>query len=108
MGMNAEVIGIGTFRRSIAPFLGYPEESYANTREGVTIAEMVFFIETGSFESRKLAACFHIDPWDFNQHELDASIADLAGLRELFGEKMVCSFVALRDAGFRFFFLPNG
>ena len=108
MGMTSNVIGIGTFRRSIVPFLEYSEERYANTCEGVTIAQNVFFIETGSTDSRKLAACLHIDPWDFNQHELDASTADLAGLRDLFGEESVCSFVALRDAGFRFFFLPNG
>ena len=106
--MNAEIVAIGTFRRSLVPFLQYPEAYYANTREGVTIAETVFFIESGTTESRKLADCFHIDPWDFNQHELDPAGADLEGLRELFGDQDVRSFVGLRDARFRFFFLPNG
>jgi hypothetical protein len=108
MGMNAEVIAIGPFHRSIIPFLQYPADQYANTREGVTIAEKVFFIESGTSESRKLAACFGVDPWDFNHHELDPRSADLDHLRDLFGEEAVRSFVGLRDAGFRFFFLPNG
>lgn len=58
MGMNAEVIAIGIFRRSIVPFLQYPASYYARTREGVTIAEQVFFIESGATDSRRLADCF--------------------------------------------------
>ena len=108
MGMNAEVIAIGTFQRSIVPYLQYPKEYYVNTRDGVRIAETVFFVESGSSESRQLAAGFGVDPWDFNQHELDPARADIELLREMFGDEMVRSFEGLRDAGFSFFFLPNG
>ena len=108
MGMNAEIVGIGTFRRAIVPYLQYPEAFYANTREGVHIIDTIFYVETGSTESRRLASCFGIDPWDFNQHEFDGTKADLTSLRELFSDEEVRRFVGLREAGFKFFFLPNG
>jgi hypothetical protein len=108
MGMNAEIIGVGVFRRGIVPHLQYPADFYANTRDGVNIVESIFVVETGSTESRQLASCFGIDPWDFNRHELDATAANIAALGELFDDKEVQRFKGLRDAGFKFFFLPNG
>lgn len=108
MGMNAAVIGIGPFSRELVPHLEYPADRYEHTREGVTIAVSVFFVESGSTDSRRLAEFFSIDPWDFNQHELDAGRADLAALRAFFDERATDDFIALRSAGFRFFFMPNG
>ena len=108
MGLQSVVLGIGPFSREIVPYLGYDEDKHADTREGITIVEYVFFSESGTTESLELAKCFGIDPWDFNQHELDPAKADLEGLEILFDAESVASFVALERAGFRFFFMPNG
>jgi len=107
MGLNAQVIAIGQFTRTVVPFLQYPGEFYARTREGVTSPETVFFVETGTTASVELASCFGVDALDFNQHELDARSADLERLRAMFGEDGVVRFQGLREAGFRFYFLPN-
>ena len=58
--------------------------------------------------SRELAGCFNISAWDFNQHELDPHVADVPKLREMFGDKEVEIFEALRSANFKFYFQPNG
>jgi hypothetical protein len=108
MGLTAQVFAVGTFSGSVVPYLNYPPAFYANTREGVVLPEIVFWIETGSNASRELASCFEVDPWDFNRHELDPSVVDLPRLTQLVGEDDVARFLGLRSAGFRFFFLPNG
>lgn len=114
MGMSAEVLAVGPFRRSLLPFLGHPAERYAATREGATLVESVFRTPEGSSRSRQLAECLGIDPWDFNTHAFNPWSVDLAALRELFAGALhgeahpVDAFVGLREAGFEFFFLPNG
>lgn len=108
MGMAAEVIAIGPFSKDIVNNLEYPKELYANVKDGTKIAQNVFSIDSGSTESQKLAKAFKIDPWNFNQHLLNSHQADLNLLKELFSEEEVEDFVALRNAGFDFFFLPNG
>jgi hypothetical protein len=95
MVMQAEIVAIGPFQRPIVPYLEYPEAYYTNTREGVIIAVKVFCIETGTTESVELAACFHIDPWDFNQHELNPENADAQSLRDLAGEEDFKRFLGL-------------
>jgi hypothetical protein len=105
--MNAEVIAIGPFSRAIIPHLQYPADRYADTRDGITVVETVFFAETTS-GSVALAECFHVDPWDFNQHELDPARADLARLQQITSADEVARFLALRTAQFRFFYRPNG
>ncbi len=108
MGMTADVLAIGPYRSALTEHMEYPSELYTNTREGATILRELFQVYEGSTRSRELADCFGIDPWDFNQHELDPARADLPKLRQMFGEKEVATFQALRDAGFKFYFRPNG
>ena len=110
MGMAADVLAIGPFRPSLLPHLDYPAHLHARTSEGATLIETVFETSEGSTRSRALAACFGIDPWDFDAHALDAGAADVERLRTLFSEELelVEKFLALREAGFRFYFRPNG
>jgi hypothetical protein len=37
--MNAEILGIGIFRRTTVQYLQYPEAYYVNTCEGVNYTE---------------------------------------------------------------------
>ncbi len=112
MGMSAEVFAIGPFLRELVPHLTHVPERYAATREGTLLIERVFSTPEGSSRSRELATCLGIDPWDFRGHAVDASRADIERLHGMFdpyGQSVwVQRFVALRDAGYRFFFRPNG
>jgi hypothetical protein len=114
MGMCAEIIAIGPYSSGIAKFLNYPAELFANTRPGTVVSSRLFGIAEGSSLSREFAAFLGIsDPWDFNQHKIDAARIDLAGLR-LFGQVYeeyngdVTALLALLMAGFEFHFRPEG
>ncbi len=121
MGMDAEILAVGPFHARLAEHLPFPAKFYAGTQEGATVLRFLFPCAT-SGESWLLAECLQIDPWNFNQHKFDPHqldedlLLDRTGrLAEItsFGwsfdvEKEWKSFVALRDAGFDFYFLPNG
>ena len=102
---SAEIIAVGPFRLDVADFLEYGAEMYADTREGATVIVTVACVLEDSAATRALARSFGIDPWDFNAHELDPWRADLDSLRTVSGEERpVETLVALREAGFRFYF----
>jgi hypothetical protein len=105
VGMNAEVIAIGPYSEAVADHLAHPREYYAETRLGTTVLVKVFEGVTSEL-SCKLASCFGASAWDFNTHELDPTKADLEALSSEFDG--VANFIALRAAGFRFFYMPNG
>ncbi len=109
MGMTAQILAIGPFRKELAQYLNYPADYYAQTREGVPVISFLFQC-FGSSQSEELAACFALDPWDFNQHKIVPGRVDVARLKEAFREtpKDIDAFVAMRTAGFEFFFVPNG
>ncbi|MGK3990279.1 hypothetical protein WME99_44960 [Sorangium sp. So ce136] len=114
MGMCAEVIAVGSYSAGIADVLDYHRDRYATTREGAVVTRRLFGIGEGSGLSREFAALLGImDPWDFNQHEIDPSRVDVPGLRE-FGRRYpdyeddVGAFEALCAAGFKFHFRPEG
>jgi hypothetical protein len=107
MGMNAEVLAIGPFQSAIVPHLEYGADLYSKTREGAPVIRFLFECEH-SPQSRELAACFGVEPWDFNQHHLNPSTADVQRLTAAFDAADVEVFVALRAAGFDFYYVPNG
>ena len=96
MGMSASVLAVGGFRQSILEFMEYQPKFYTDTREGAPILRFVFEIHEGSTRSRQLASCFGIEPWDFNQHRLDARLADVERLKSMFDADEVELFLALR------------
>ena len=114
MGMCAQVLAIGPFSVDIAFYLGYPADIYAKTRKGTVVTHLLFGILEGSTLSRRFATLLNIsDPWDFNQHSIEPSSIDFAGLKE-FAEEYpeyshdVESLEALCAAGFSFHFRPEG
>ncbi len=107
MGCGAQIIAIGLFSRNLVPALEYPEEQYRGIPEGATIITFVFEA-FGSTQSEILAQCFGVGRWDLGRHVLDASKADLATLRRDFDERSAENFLALREAGFQFYYMPNG
>jgi hypothetical protein len=107
MGLDAQVIGIGRFSKRLLPVLEYPENFYVNTAEGDEIVVNVFIAPT-SDSSYGLARAFGVDAFDFGRHHLRSEAADFSLLAELFGDEGVSRFTSLRDAGFDFYYLPNG
>jgi hypothetical protein len=107
MGCDAEIVAIGRFAKSLIPALGYPEEQYREVADGATVITSVFEA-FGSTESEKLAQCFGVGRWDLGRHVLDASRADLVTLRRDFDEGSTEHFLTLREAGFQFYYMPNG
>jgi hypothetical protein len=108
MGMAAEIIAIGPFSSSIVEHMEYPADFYRETRAGVPVLRRLFTVYQGSTVSREMAACFGIEAWDFNQHHLNPMRADVEKLRTMFDARDADAFLALRDAGFQFYFMPNG
>jgi hypothetical protein len=107
MGCDAEVIAIGPFSKKIVSALGYAGEQYQGVAEGATVITTVFEA-FGSTESEKLSRCFAVGRWELGRHVLDSSKADLGTLRRDFDERSTEQFLALREAGFQFYFMPNG
>ena len=108
MSMEAEVIAIGPFSLKVAGFMEYPPEHYLDTRDGVSVLRVLFHVYNGTNVSMEMASCLGVQAWDFNTHHLNPSVADIDKLRQMFDATEVDAFLALRDAGFQFYFMPNG
>ena len=107
MGCDAEIIAVGPFSKGIVSALGYPEEQYRGVSEGATVITSVFEA-FGSTQSEKLSQCFGVGRWDLGRHVLDASRAALDTPRRDFDERSTDDFMVLREAGFQFYYMPNG
>lgn len=46
MSMEAEVVAIGSFSRSVAGHLEYPKERYEGTRDGVPVLRILFHVNS--------------------------------------------------------------
>lgn len=116
MGMCAKILALGKFSADLIPYLEYPANFYQHTQDGAPVVRFLFGIIEGSSLSREFAKCFGIDdPWDFNQHRIDASKTNLEQLRELFARdktderrRDIEAFEVFRGKGYEFYFLPNG
>ena len=108
MGLDAHLLAIGPFSRAVLPALEYPADFYAEVREGATVVTLVFEALT-SASSHALAGSFGVGALELGRHALGAAPhADVAALRaaEEFAEQ-VPAFLALREAGFQFYYRPN-
>jgi hypothetical protein len=117
MGMAASILAIGPFSREVVHALPYSTSHYAQTREGVRVIAKDLFQVSGNDASQRLAACLGIsDAWDFNQHQVDSARVDLDAIRVLLEHlggateywRDFKHFPLLREAGFEFYFQPNG
>ena len=106
MGLDAQLIATGPFHRDLVPFLEYPAERYDAVPEGATIVTTVHECVT-SDESGRLARAFGVGAMELHRHALDPGAADLALLEAVGERRLVDAFSRLRDAGFRFYYLPN-
>ncbi|HVK16678.1 MAG TPA: hypothetical protein VM533_06990 [Fimbriiglobus sp.] len=105
MPVRAYVIAVRPYHKRLADDLWFSADRYASVPEGTTIVVPVFE-SVSSHTTDRLAGAFGIGIWDFARHELRAEAANIELLQEEFGWDRPESFMALRDAGFRFYFLP--
>lgn len=106
MGLDAQVIAIGPFSRSVTSALEYPTEYYDDVREGSKVISCVFEALT-SEQSHKLAEAFGVGAMELGNHHLSPAKANLEQLVELFDEENVKRFELLCRHGFDFYYLPN-
>lgn len=105
LGLEAEVLATGAFRRELAAYMDYGEKQHDDTREGTRMLVSFVNVGLGAFQAEVLARCMGAEAWDFNTHALvpeRVRIEDLATL--LMDDELVTRFHALRDAGFQFYF----
>jgi len=110
MGMDAELLAIGKFSKDIVWFLEYPDHFYSDVPEGSNIITRVCTCAT-SMESELLAEALGISPWKFEEHcNIDgANVVDLNKLDEAMEDSsQLANFIGLHDAGFQFYYMPNG
>ena len=118
MGMNAEIIAIGPFSKSISKHLDYAPERYKKTIDGSIITVHLFGFTQGSSLSTIFGNCLGItDPWDFNQHKVNSEKIDFEAINKLLmnycGQDVnlfsdLESLKILNEKGFEFHFRPNG
>jgi hypothetical protein len=102
--LTAEILAIGPFSAAIAPFLPYSSERYEGVPEGTPVIATIIDTYRDTEQTFELAACFGVDPWDFNAHApLDPARVDLEALGAL-DDAAREPFERLRDAGFVFYF----
>lgn len=108
--MSGQIIAIGSFSRTLVEHLPYDAKLLDKTDEGARIAIDVFGFMSDSGSSWKLAECFGVNPWKFDEHKLDLSRLDREGLVDdkHITQEQVSRFYALANHGFAFFFMPNG
>jgi hypothetical protein len=106
MGLDAQVIGIGSFSQKLVAALEYPKDFYNGVSEGAIVVTYVFEALT-SEQSHKLAESFGVKAMDLGNHVLKSDSADLASLEKEFGREAVQKFQMLREAKFKFYYLPN-
>ena len=108
MSMEAEVIAIGPFSPKIAGFMEYPQEHYRDTRDGVPVLRVLFHVYNGTNVSMEMALSLGVQAWDFNTLHLNPTVANIDKPGQMFDATEVDAFLALREAGFQFYFMPNG
>lgn len=82
MGMDANVICIGPFRKGLAKHLDYDEKDYDDVKEGAVVIATLFDCNTTE-QSRRLADALGCDPDDFNTHHLSSARVRWGVLLEL-------------------------
>ena len=106
MELDAQVIAVGYFSDTVLPALEYKSDLYTEVPLGATVITNIF-VAAGSSGSHSLAAAFSVGALDLGKHALNADIANLSALADLFGDFNVAQFQLLRSHGFKFYYLPN-
>lgn len=117
MGMNANVIGFGPFKKEIADCLDYSADMYEDVKDGSLVSTEFFRCNTSS-QSRLLAKIFGIGPWDFNSFHIKElhpiarkNLLDLCIEIDADGTWVtghVNKFFKCFNSGFTFLYVPNG
>jgi len=109
MGMAAQLLAVGKFKKEIVSFLDYPVGFYEDVKEGSLVCAIIYDCNT-THESEKLAKILKVDPWKFDQHVIKSYVEhdnlDFETKEEF--DHLLLVLDILRKNGFFFIFLPNG
>ena len=112
MGMEANILCIGQFKKTIAKYLDYEETEYEDTNKGVAVISM-FFHCNSSQQSLELAEAVGVEPFNFNTHQIERDKVRWCMLQELcdknpeWANYHIEALKALLDAGFICIYQPN-
>ena len=107
MGSNAYLIAIGKYSEKIKGHLAYNENFY-ECKDGTEVIVPISGASTQE-SSLNLAEACGCKLWDFETHKLDTEKMDpLAISMAVDFEYEYERVLALINAGFQFYFLPNG
>ena len=110
MGMDAQLLGLGKYKKQLASYLDYPEDDYTTVPEGTRIVTTIFTCNSTT-ESRDLAEALNIAPWNFSQHYIPNTKTkqiDFEYIVTLFGGEVAEKLLILIKHGFDLIYLPNG
>jgi hypothetical protein len=110
MGMNAELLAIGSFQENISDSLDYDKKYYEGLIYGDKVITTVFKCNT-THQSEGLAEILGFNPWDFKEHFVKSYLIRKAKMEDLFlyfSEGEIAKFERLIAHGFYFIFRPNG
>lgn len=117
MGMDAEVIAIGPFSQSLAECgaLGYPEKYYVNCKSGETVIVSGVLQMRTNQGSAALAEALGTEAWTLNKHVINTKKIDWVKVEMVMRDQAaheasgdLFHMQQLADAGFTFYYLPNG
>lgn len=108
MGLDAQVIAIGSFSKGVISALEYEAERYVGVEPGQTVITNVFVVPRPSSISHELARAFGVEAMELGKHHLNPQTADVRWLESVFGEQDTANFMLLREHKFNFYYLPNG
>ncbi|MEM6782925.1 MAG: hypothetical protein AAF624_04220 [Bacteroidota bacterium] len=106
MSLDAQVIAIGPFLPALVDCLDYPARFYEKVPPGTTVICTVFQGLTNE-GSTQLAEALGFRPFDLGKHAIGLDGVDDERLR-MFDLDAFERFDRLREAGFQFYYLPNG
>lgn len=106
MGLDAEIIAIGPYNKSISNHLLYPPEYYNDVADGETVITKLCLCES-TFRSGELADALGLDTWNLGEHVIDIRAIEWSSLQNLFPDDIE-HFKELALNGFIFYYTPNG
>ncbi len=107
MGVKANILLIGPFKKNIAGNLSYPEDFYSKVEENTLVVTENFHC-VSSDASLMLADALGVFLWNFNTHRIDPNKINWEVLYEMYEQEDVDNVRRLFKEHFVGIFMPNG
>lgn len=112
MGMDAQLMAFGPYKREMAGMLEYSADYYKDVKAGETVIVTVCTCPTTT-QSKELADALGVDAWALGKHFFpkltEHQIRCVASfIDEMENTRFANDFEYLAEHGFSFFYMPRG